>query len=289
MNEVRKVLWITLFLNLFVAAGKIVVGFMSGALALTSDGFHSLSDGSTNVVGLISLHWAHKPADDDHHYGHEKIEVMAAMGIGIGLLITAWELLTHSIHAFSAPVEHDVGVLAFVVVGVTFAVNLFVTIYERRAAKRTKSRFLEADAAHTASDLGVTFTVALSLVALQYDVPFVDPILSVLIALYIAVIAWRILAKNAFVLTDSAPLAPAVVEAAALGVDGVISCHKVRTRGWEGNIFVDLHVQVDPTLSTSVSHQITHDVEDRIMDTIDGVRDVVIHTEPYEEPEEDTP
>ena len=143
--------------------------------------------------------------------------------------------------------------------------------------------------AHTASDLGVTFTVALSLVALQYDVPFVDPILSVLIALYIAVIAWRILAKNAFVLTDSAPLAPAVVEAAVLGVDGVISCHKVRTRGWEGNIFVDLHVQVDPTLSTSVSHQITHDVEDRIMDTIDGVRDVVIHTEPYEEPEEDTP
>jgi cation diffusion facilitator family transporter len=262
---------------------------MSGALALTSDGFHSLSDGSTNVIGLISLHWAHKPADDDHHYGHEKIEVMAAMGIAVGLLITAWELLTHSLQSLSEPVEHQVGALAFVVVGVTFLVNVFVTIYERRAAKRTKSLFLEADAAHTASDLGVTGTVAISLVALKYDVPYVDPVVSVLIAFYIGYIAWTIMAKNAFVLTDTAPLQPAVIENEVMTVPGVMSCHKVRTRGWEGNIFIDLHIQVDPELSTLRSHEITHAVEDRIKSAIDGVRDVVIHTEPYEAREADAP
>ena len=282
-------LWITLALNLLVAAGKIVVGLMSGALALTSDGFHSLSDGSTNVIGLISLHWAHKPADDDHHYGHEKIEVMAAVGIAIGLLITAWELLTYSFQSLDKPADHEVGALAFVVVGVTFLVNVFVTVYERRAAKRTKSRFLEADAAHTASDLAITATVAISLVALKFDVPMVDPILSVLIALYIGYIAWTIMAKNAFVLTDSAPLESSTVDAVVLQVPGVMSCHKVRTRGWEGNIFIDLHIQVDPEMSTLRSHEITHDVEDRIMEVIDGVRDVVIHTEPYEVPEADTP
>ena len=97
------------------------------------------------------------------------------------------------------------------------------------------------------------------------------------------------MAKNAFVLTDSAPLQPLVVENVVLEVPGVRSCHKVRTRGWEGNIFIDLHIQVDPELSTLRSHEITHAVEDRIKSGIDGVRDVVIHPEPYEESEADVP
>jgi len=283
MSEVTKVLWITLALNLLVAAAKIVVGTMSGALALTSDGFHSLSDGATNVIGLVSLHWAHKPADEDHHYGHEKIEVMAALAISVGLFVTAWELLNHAVHSFRTPVDPEVGLLAYAVVGGSFLVNLFVTVYERRAAKRTNSRFLEIDAAHTASDLGVTASVGLSLVALEFEVPYVDSILAVLIALYIGWIAWTIMAKNAFVLTDTAPVQAEVIERVVVEVPDVLGCHKIRTRGWHGNIFIDLHIQVDPDLPTHRSHDITHAVVDRIKEMIPGVRDVVIHTEPHKE------
>jgi divalent metal cation (Fe/Co/Zn/Cd) transporter len=95
------------------------------------------------------------------------------------------------------------------------------------------------------------------------------------------------MAKNAFVLTDTAPVQAEVIERVVAQVPDVLSCHKVRTRGWHGNIFIDLHIQVDPELPTHRSHDITHAVIDRIQEVIPGVRDVVIHTEPYKERPED--
>lgn len=280
MESVRKVLWVTLALNLAVAAAKLAVGLSQGALALVSDGIHSLSDASSNVIGLIGIYWAQKPADANHHYGHHKVEIMAASAISIFLFITAWEIVKHAAAAIEGPVTARIDWLAFAVSLGTFGVNAFVAVYERRAARRLGSRFLEADAAHTASDLWVTATVLVSLVALHVGVPMVDPIFALGIGVYIAAIGWRIVSKNALVLTDAAPLAPEAVRLAVLAVPGVLSCHKIRTRGWEGHIFIDLHVQIDPSLDTVEGHRIAHAVVTHLKRAISGVQDVLIHTEP---------
>jgi cation diffusion facilitator family transporter len=283
MKSVRQVLWTTLWLNLLVAGAKIAVGWLSGALTLVSDGIHSLTDASSNVLGLVSIHWAARPADDDHHYGHHKFEVLGAAVIAVAMMLTAWEVLRHAIEAVHQTRDTSIGWLAFATVAGTLVINICVATYERRAAKRFKSRLLEADAAHTASDVYVSITVLGSLIAVRYEVPYVDPIIAAVIALYIGWTGWSILYKNAMSLTDTAPLTPEDVRRAALTVDGVRDCHKIRTRGWEGHIFIDLHVQIDPSLNTTQGHDIVHAVSRHLRTTFEGVEDVLIHTEPEED------
>ena len=91
---VRRVLWVTLALNLAVSAGKVLVGHLSGSLAMVADGYHSLVDGSNNVIGLIVAAFAFRPPDPDHPYGHRKFETAATGLIGLALLALAWEVLS---------------------------------------------------------------------------------------------------------------------------------------------------------------------------------------------------
>ena len=88
-KQVEQVLSFTLILNLLVAVGKIVVGLMSGALAITADGVHSLTDGAGNIAGLVAIRIADRPPDDNHPYGHRKFETLSALLIGGLLLLTA--------------------------------------------------------------------------------------------------------------------------------------------------------------------------------------------------------
>ncbi len=89
-SAVRRVLIVVLVLNLGVAAAKLLVGWLSGSISMVADGFHSLTDGSSNVVGLIALSVAGRPPDEDHPYGHRKFETLAALMIGGLLALTAW-------------------------------------------------------------------------------------------------------------------------------------------------------------------------------------------------------
>src|ERR1044072_7761418 len=90
--EIRRVLLLTLALNWAVAAAKLAIGHLSQSLATVPDGSHSLLDGSSNIVGLVAIHFAYKPADEDHQYGHRKFETVSAMAISLGLFLAAWRL-----------------------------------------------------------------------------------------------------------------------------------------------------------------------------------------------------
>src|SRR4030042_1804825 len=102
-HGVRRVLWVTLALNLAVSAGKVLVGLLSGSLAMVADGYHSLVDGSNNVIGLIVAAFAFRPPDPDHPYGHRKFETAATGLIGLALLALAWEVLSGALGRTSKP------------------------------------------------------------------------------------------------------------------------------------------------------------------------------------------
>ena len=137
---VRRVLLITLGLNLGVAFSKIIIGLWSGALAITADGFHSMIDGSSNVVALFANRLANRPPDDDHPYGHRRFETLAALGIGAFLLVTAWEITSGALERLGGGGEAPVITpLAFVVMLGTLAVNIFVNRYETQAGRRYHS------------------------------------------------------------------------------------------------------------------------------------------------------
>ena len=139
-RAVSGVLYRVLFLNLIVAAAKIALGLTTGAVSVLSDGYHSLTDTASNVVGIIGVRIAGAPPDDDHPYGHRKFETMASLGILIFLLLVLREVLSAAWERLQTGGEPSINTLTFVVMGGTFSVNLGVVFYEQRAGKRLQQR-----------------------------------------------------------------------------------------------------------------------------------------------------
>jgi cation diffusion facilitator family transporter len=286
-RDVQRVVFTILWLNLAVAAAKGIYGFWSGSLAVASDAIHSLLDAASNIVGLVALRLAAEPPDEGHPYGHHKIEIVAAALVGIliagGSLRFAWDAVRALLYGREAP---ETSILGFVVVGGTLVVNLFVATYEARAGRRLQSPFLLADAAHTASDVAVTGAVLGALAAAHYGLAWADPLGALVVLVVIARVAWRILSSNLGVLLDRAVVDADLVRAAAASIAGVVGCHRVRSRGLEGAIHLDLHLQVDGDLPLREAHEISHRVEEKLRAEFPGVVDVTIHVEPEDEPEE---
>lgn len=286
-RQVGTVLWRVLFLNLLVAALKLVFGFLSGALSMVADGVHSTLDASSNVVGLVGMHIARKAPDQDHPYGHRKFEALAALAISLFLFITCYEILTAVIGRFRQAHHMDVRVVTFAVMVLTVVVNLVVTRYERRQGERLRSLILLADARHTQSDVFASLGVIASLVAAVLHVFVIDLVVAVMIAGFIAYSGYVIVSGAFSVLADSQAVDPDEVVRIAKEVEGVTEAHRVRSRGLPDDIHVDLHLHVPPDMSISRAHELAHQASDRIREQIRGVTDVVIHVEPEGEHEDD--
>jgi cation diffusion facilitator family transporter len=286
-RAVQRVVIEILVLNLAVAGAKALYGYFSGSLAVASDAIHSLTDAASNVIGMVVLRMAQKLPDEDHPYGHHKMEIVAAAFIGVLIAASSirfgWSAIQALIH--DAPPPH-VTLAGFAVMGGTLIVNLFVALYENRKGRELGSAFLIADAAHTASDVWVTVAVIGSLILTYLRVPRADPLVALGVLVVIAWVSWRILAANLGVLVDRVRIDAARVRTAASGIEGVTGVHRVRSRGVDGAIHLDLHLQVDGGMSVRDAHAISHKVEDALKQAFTGVIDVTIHIEPDEEPEE---
>lgn len=286
-RQVQRVVLAILWMNLAVAVAKAIYGLWAGSLAVASDAVHSGLDAGSNVMGLIALRLAAHPPDPEHPYGHRKIEIIAASLIGVliagGSAQFAWSAVHALMESRPAPAT---GVLGFVVVGATLAVNVLVATYEARRGRELGSAFLIADAAHTASDVLVTVAVLGSLALSQLGVAWADPATALLVILVIARVAWRILSSNVGILLDRAVIDAEAVRGAVQAVPGVASCHRVRSRGVQGAVHLDLHLLVDGDLPLREAHEISHTVESTLRTRFPGIVDVTIHVEPAGEPEE---
>ncbi|MGI6359402.1 MAG: cation diffusion facilitator family transporter [Bacillota bacterium] len=279
-RDIKRVLWIVMGLNLLVAVAKLVVGTLARSAAMVADGYHSLSDGSGNLVGLVGVGLASKPVDDDHPYGHGKYETLTALGIGVMLFTVAFSVFRTTWQRYQHPVAVTVEPLQFAVMLGTMAINLLVTRFERRQGQRLQSEILMSDAAHTATDLYVSGTVIISLLAVRLGFPLIDLLASVAIGLLIVKAGWGIMAEGFKVLTDSAILDPEEVTRAALEVPGVVSCHQIRSRGRADQAFLDIHVQVADNLDLEQTHILAHRVEGHLQQRFPNLQDAAVHVEP---------
>jgi len=287
LQQVQRVLLVTLALNVAVAVAKGVYGVLSGSLAVASDAVHSMLDAASNVVGWFTTRAADHPPDEGHPYGHRKIEILAATFLGIliagGALQFGWSAVEALIYGTPPP---TIGAGGFVVVGATLVVNVFVAWYEARRGRELNSHFLTADAAHTASDVVVTIGVLISLALTKSGLSWADPVAALLVLAVIAHVAWSIMSANIDILLDRAVYEPEEVRQIVLAVDGVTGCHRVRTRGADTAAHLDLHMQTDGTLTLREAHDISHRVEDALLAKLDNLVDVTIHVEPHDDEEE---
>jgi cation diffusion facilitator family transporter len=279
-TEVVRVLTGVLVLNLAVALVKIVLGYLTGAVSILSEGFHSLTDSASNVVALVGVSIARRPPDANHPYGHRKYETMASLGILIFLIVVLVQVLTAAYDrlvrgAVPRVFPEGIGVMA-----VTLVVNLFVVRYELRQARRLNSEVLQADAMHTRSDVLTSGTVLAALVGVWYGYPWLDPLAAIVVAAFIGRAGWHIAQEASRILSDEIVIAEDDVRAVVGSVPEVLGCHHIRTRGSADHVFMDLHVWLDGRTPLEAAHATSHVVKDRLMKRFPHLADVVIHIEP---------
>jgi cation diffusion facilitator family transporter len=279
-QEVSRVLLRILFLNLLVALAKIVLGLATGAVSILSDGLHSLTDGASNVVGMVGVRIAGRPADANHPYGHRKFETMAAVGILLFLLLVLVEVLRAAVDRFQSGEVPTLTPLTFIVMGATFVINVAVVAYERRAGVRLSSEILLADAMHTRSDLMTTATVIAALIGVRYGFPILDPIAAIVVAVFIGHACWEIFTDTSRILSDEIVLPETEIQTVVCAVPDVLGCHQIRTRGPRDHVFLDLHIWLRPDMPLDEAHGISHIVKDRLMMSFPQIKDAIIHIEP---------
>lgn len=283
-RTVRSVLLWILIANWAVAAAKVIIGVIASSAAVTADGLHSFIDGSSNILGLVAMSFAGKPADDDHPYGHGKFEAIASLGIGAMIGIAMLELGRIAINSLIHD-QHPTATwsMAAVMVG-TLAVNLAVTTVERRYGEKLKSPLLLADARHTLSDVFVTLAVLGSLVLVKLGYPRADAIVAFIVMGFVARVAYTIIRQAIGALSDTARLDPEKVSQTVRGIPDVIAARDIRSRGMEGSVYVDLKIDVDARMTTERAHTLADEVEQRIFAAFPDVVDVVVHVEPHVSP-----
>ena len=279
-SEVSGVLYRVLFLNLIVAAAKIALGLSSGAVSVLSDGYHSLTDTASNVVGIIGVRIAGAPPDDDHPYGHRKFETMASLGILIFLIIVLREVLSAAWERFQTGGEPTINALTFIVMGGTFAVNLGVVFYERSAGRRLMSEVLLADAQHTLSDLMTSATVIAALIGVKFGYVWLDPVAAIVVAVFIGYACWEIFNSTTGILADRFVIPEEEILKVVQTVPEVIGSHHVRTRGSADFVFLDLHIWMNADMKLEDAHRLSHVVKDRLMARFPQIKDAIIHIEP---------
>jgi cation diffusion facilitator family transporter len=277
---VTRVLSRVLILNLAVALAKIALGWLTGAVSVLSDGFHSLTDSASNVVAMVGVRIARQPPDADHPYGHRKFETMASMGILLFLVLVLVQILWAAVERFHTPASLRVDWLAFVVMGATLIVNVLVVAYERRAGRRLMSEVLMADSYHTQSDLFTSATVIAALIGVRSGYPLLDPIAAIIVAGFIAHACWEILQDTTRILSDQIVIPAGDLQRVVATVPEVMGCHQIRSRGSADHVFVDLHIWMDPAMRLDEAHRVSHVVKDRIMSAFPQIKDAVIHIEP---------
>jgi cation diffusion facilitator family transporter len=281
---VRRVLLATLGLNLSVSVSKIVVGSVSGSVSMVADGYHSLTDGANNVVGLVVTAFAFAPPDEGHPYGHRKFETAASLAIGLLLLSVAYHILTEALARASTTRVPDIGLWNWIVMVVTLATNFFVSWWEAREGRRLASPYLLADATHTRSDIYVSLGVMASFAGARAGFSAVDVVVALGIAGFIAVLAVRILVGSFNTLTDRAMIPAESLAGVVRDVPGVISWSDIRTRGGPGLVYVDLIARVDGELTLREAHDVADAIEEAVRRSHPEVVDVVVHLEPAVRP-----
>ncbi|MEO1146149.1 MAG: cation diffusion facilitator family transporter [Cyanobacteria bacterium J06638_22] len=282
-KQVRRVLIITLILNIAVFLLKLGVGWVTGSLSVLADALHSVTDSANNVLGLVASQFSSPQPDREHPYGHQKFEAVGALGIAAFLGIACFEILQGAIARLFNPSDPlSVSASELWILLIVLGCNIFVAFYERNVGRKIGSPILIADARHTMSDIWVTICVLLGLIGVWvFNVQWLDVVLSFPVALLVFWSGWQVLHENLPWLVDEMAIAPEAIHSQVMQVPGVLNCHSIASRGMLGRqVFIEMHLIV-AAQDVETAHQITEAVEARLEKEYGPAR-TMIHVEPFQ-------
>jgi cation diffusion facilitator family transporter len=271
--------------NALLIVLKLIAGAITGSIAIITEAIHSSIDLIASIVAFVSVRKAGEPADDDHPYGHDKIENLAAVIEGLLILVGAGIIVFESVRRLIDPVAVDSLGVGIAVIGFSVVANLVVSSYLYRQARATESPALEGDAAHLRTDAMTSAGVLVGLVLVEVTgLEWVDPLTALLVAVAIVVAGLRILMRSSRVLVDEVlPQNELAAVHEALEVEHrapeIAGYHKLRARRAGSRRYIDLHVQFHEGTTLDRAHAISHELQAEIRDRLDRA-DVLIHLEP---------
>ncbi len=287
-KSVQTVLIVILFVNLLVAIVKVFVGTLINSASMTADGYHSLSDGMSNVIGIICIKFASKPEDKEHPYGHNKIEAISGLIIGGILFGVGCTVIKGAYYKFLNPTMPNITTSSLLVLVATLCINIIITYLENKKGKELNSTILISDANHTKSDIFISFGVLSSLIGVKLGLPaMIDPIVTVIVSVFIFYACWEVVKENVSVLIDTSNVDSVEIRNCVLQIARVREVHNIRSRGTKNKIYIDMHIHVDHDMTVLESHKVQHKIEEVIQQSIDQSATVIIHVEPFMENEEE--
>lgn len=281
-KKVKQVLWIILFANFAVALLKIIIGNQIKSYSMTADRFHSLSDGASNIVGLIGIFFASKPKDKNHPYGHKKFEIITSLFISGMLFVIAIKIILSAVLRIANPVVPAITIESLIALIITLFINIFVCMYEYRIGTKLNSYVLISDSLHTRSDIFVSLGVLVTLVGVKLGFPvIIESIVPIIISAFIIYSAYGIFRPSIGILVDRVAVDEDYIKEIVFEFNEVRDVHNIRSRGSKSSIYIDMHVMVDPFISVEQSHDLTHKIEKQIQEEINENAQVIVHIEPF--------
>jgi cation diffusion facilitator family transporter len=250
-REKEQVALTSIVASAALTIAKGLVGFATGSLAILSEAGHSLIDLGATVMTYVAVRISGKPADEEHHYGHGKVESVSALAETALLFLLSGVVIWEAVKRLTEDEEHLVvaNVWAFGVIAVSIGVDYFRARALSRTAKETSSHALEADALHFSSDLWASLAVLIGLAGVRFGYWWADSAAALLVAVLVCIAGWRLGRRTIDTLTDTAPEgAAAKITAIAAKVPGVVRVGQVRARAVGEKTFIDLAVAVSRTM-----------------------------------------
>jgi len=285
--SIKRITWIGLVINILLTAFKFIVGILGNSQAVVADAFHSLSDMATDFAVLFGVRFWEAPADEEHPYGHHRIQTLITLLIGVALLFVALGIGYKSL--VTLRVKHVVQPTWFALVGPFLSIFLKEILYRWtvKVGVIAKSPAVIANAWHHRSDAlsSIPAFISVLLSALNPDWIYFDHIGALIVSLFILRVAWDIIKPEILELTEQAASKRERddIEVIVQSIKEVESVHKIRTRKMGSGIIIDLHIQVDPNKTVREGHSISGKVKNELFKKVSNIIDVVIHLEPYED------
>lgn len=271
---------------------KIVVGLLTNSLGILAEAAHSALDLVAALMTFFAVRVSDQPADEQHQFGHGKIESVSALFETLLLLATSAWIIYEAVHRLTSPQVHvEVSVWSFIVMGTSIVIDFTRSRILMRAAKKHNSQALEADALHFSTDIWSSSVVILGLILVLVSRAFPglgflekgDAIAALTVALIVIYVAAELGLRSIQSLLDAAPgnATTQKIVAAVQAMKVVNDCHAVRIRPSGARWFVDLHVTMDGEISLNESHRITERIEKKVQEILPR-SDVTVHVEPLE-------
>jgi len=284
VKEKKKVAFISVIAAVFLTGFKLIVGLLTGSLGILSEALHSALDLVAAVITYFSVKISDKPADEEHNYGHGKIENLSALIETFLLLITCVWIIYEAVDRIVNKNTHiEVTIWSYIVVVSSIIIDINRSRMLSKAAKKHNSQALEADALHFSTDIWSSVVVLFGLIGAQLGLHLADSVAAIAVALIVLFVSYRLGRRAIDVLLDSAPKGSRnIVNQVLEKYPEVKKFHEIKIRTSGADTFIKFNIHVDPLISLKETHELCDKIEQDIKVQIPR-SEVFIHAEPEDE------